>query len=353
MGRAGFTEGMSLIKMAGKSPEYFEQYVKEFESEYVEASTDLVDLQSFIKERIHKIEGYIFHGTADQAAIFQYSDANELVLYGFNAWRSNPSKMFCMAIAEIENGEMFKEWWHSTHEVTYLCSLFTEYSYAKLYNLRKGEAWVEAMYFILEGCNLAKIHKYLTNKLDELKAKDPIGSLKDTIESTMQEFQTGIEQKLQKSLAHIYKDSQEQSASLNSSSEEHGDQPETVNVFCRSMPVDYIKKHFESFVTNNSRNRKPHLTAKQLDNFINRAILGRTEVPMEKFNRIGHENSRITHVFYEFFLLYSPNYESTMQCVEKYIRLLTDNFEDWKFEKVINNFSKKPKNAIITPARPF
>ena len=123
-------------------------------------------------------------------------------------------------------------------------------------------------------------------------------------------------------------------------------QPETkptVNVFCKAMPLDFAISHFKVFTEKNSKNGRPFLSCEQLNSFIERAFYGNSKLPQLSFNLDTKEKMHIVKRFYDFYFESSKQYENTSQCQDKYIRLLTDNFSNWQYSSIKNNFSKKPK----------
>lgn len=116
------------------------------------------------------------------------------------------------------------------------------------------------------------------------------------------------------------------------------------NLFCGPMPLSIAKEHFIVFTEQKSRNGKLFLTREQFDLFIQKAFSGKTELPKQRFNQAPHrEKWFIVKRFYEFYFMASNEYENTSQCQEKYIKLLTDNFENWEYQDIKNNFSKQVK----------
>jgi hypothetical protein len=112
------------------------------------------------------------------------------------------------------------------------------------------------------------------------------------------------------------------------------------------MPLNIPKEHFKILTDKNSRNGKPFLTIDQYDLFIQRAFCGNKNIQKQKFNKAPREHSLIRYVFYEFYYKYCFDYFDTMQCQEKFIKLLVDNFERWDYKKVNDNFSKNPQKTI-------
>ena len=115
-----------------------------------------------------------------------------------------------------------------------------------------------------------------------------------------------------------------------------------VNHFCNGMPLNVAIEHFRVFTTKKSKNNEIFLTDKQFDFFIEKAF--RNKMPIEKqvFSRMNGEKGLIVRRFYEFYEIAANEYEPSSQCKEKYVRLLTENFNGWDYENVFKNFNKKP-----------
>ena len=110
------------------------------------------------------------------------------------------------------------------------------------------------------------------------------------------------------------------------------------------MPLSIPKDHFKVFTENNSKNGRPFLTVEQLDAFINKAFCGNQSIPAQKLNNdLKGETIKIQNVFYVFYCNTVKDYFPTDNCRDKFIRLLTDNFTGWDFDKVKINFSKHTK----------
>lgn len=105
------------------------------------------------------------------------------------------------------------------------------------------------------------------------------------------------------------------------------------------MPIEEVKKYFEGLLRK-SKNGEPFLTKEQFDKFIDSAFV-KVETPDSKIKmNFGRgEKQAITKIFYSFFSI-SQTYENTNHVKEKYVRLLSDNFENFKYETVFDNFSK-------------
>lgn len=118
-----------------------------------------------------------------------------------------------------------------------------------------------------------------------------------------------------------------------------------INTFCNSMPLNIPKEHFKVFTISNSKNKNsPFLSIEQFNSFIEKAFTGKTELPKQTFNLAPHkEKLYIIKRFYEFYLIAVKDFEKTSQCKEKYIKLLSDNFINWDYEQIKNNFGNKVK----------
>ncbi|RDB06914.1 hypothetical protein [Runella aurantiaca] len=110
-----------------------------------------------------------------------------------------------------------------------------------------------------------------------------------------------------------------------------------------SMELDLVKKHFWQLTQKISKaGGKPHLSEKQFEQFITNAFSGHDDSPKEKIKmNIAHgEFGTIRFLFYKFYDLCKIDYESTNQNKDKYVRLLTDNFEGFDYKKTADNFNK-------------
>tara|TARA_R110002051_G_C8744325_1_gene499492 strand:+ start:1454 stop:2485 length:1032 start_codon:yes stop_codon:yes gene_type:complete len=126
----------------------------------------------------------------------------------------------------------------------------------------------------------------------------------------------------------------------------HDTYKDYTNVFKKSMPIKVATTHFNKLTEKNSKNGSPFLTLEQLDVFIKKAFCGVPDLPKQTFNQSpSGEKLMIQYVFREF---YDVNwfYFGTGQVQDKFIALLTENFTDWDYKNVRNNFHIKPKNTI-------
>jgi|GEM_PF-2238091 len=120
---------------------------------------------------------------------------------------------------------------------------------------------------------------------------------------------------------------------------------EIINTFCNSMPLSVPMEHFKVFTLPNKKNKSiPFLSLNQFNSFIERAFHGKTELPKQTFTLAPHkEKLFLVKRFYEFYSIAVKDYENTSQCQEKYIKLLTDNFTNWDYQNIKNNFGNKVK----------
>lgn len=123
--------------------------------------------------------------------------------------------------------------------------------------------------------------------------------------------------------------------------------PEVTNIFCRGMPIGKAEKHFSEF-ERPGKNKKPFLTEEQIELFIKKAFYGEQGIHKQSFNyNPQRETGLIIYHFYQFYCLaQNEHFEDSNQCRDKYIKLLTDNFINWDFNKVRKNFAKKYKHQL-------
>ncbi len=116
----------------------------------------------------------------------------------------------------------------------------------------------------------------------------------------------------------------------------------TVNKF-NSMPIKMVWEHFKPLTTTKSKNGKPHLTEEQFKTFI-REIFINDNYPLPNKIELNVEDGERQSVIYKFYHFYNSakfDYESTKNCKPKYVKLLTDNFTKFDYDKVFGNFHKK------------
>jgi hypothetical protein len=104
------------------------------------------------------------------------------------------------------------------------------------------------------------------------------------------------------------------------------------------IPLKTIRKHFEVFYEN--KYRIEFLSKEDTNTFIERAFLGKTSLPKQTFKNMTGKNGLIIYRFKQLYDI-SLNYEARDR--DKYIRILSDNFNGFNFESIKLNFSKPPK----------
>jgi hypothetical protein len=125
-------------------------------------------------------------------------------------------------------------------------------------------------------------------------------------------------------------------------------QSDTVNVF-NDMPLEEVSQYFRRLATEKSRNGKSFLSPKQVDQFIERAFLGKSELPKLTLNQ-QREGQFIWSLFYKYYLLCTGNYDydQTKLCKDKYIDLLSENFTNFTRKKIADNFHKDATRKWLT-----
>jgi hypothetical protein len=117
----------------------------------------------------------------------------------------------------------------------------------------------------------------------------------------------------------------------------------TPNKF-NGMPVKMVWEYFKSLTITKSKNGKPHLTEEQLETFIVEIFIN-DNYPLPNKIELNVEDGERQSLIYKFYQFYNNSkfdYESTKNCKPKYVKLLTDNFTKYDYEKVSGNFHKKP-----------
>ncbi|GAB3928159.1 hypothetical protein [Larkinella terrae] len=118
-----------------------------------------------------------------------------------------------------------------------------------------------------------------------------------------------------------------------------------INVFNPSMSLDEVRKWFIQLAENSSNNGKAFLTVNQVKQFIDRAFVGESFTDKLSINeRIGDKGKVIGlfHLFYTHCTTHLPKTGKIDKTAtaDKYIKLLTDYFDNWAFDEVENNFRR-------------
>jgi hypothetical protein len=109
------------------------------------------------------------------------------------------------------------------------------------------------------------------------------------------------------------------------------------------MPIEDTKKHFMQLTKPNSKSGKPFLTEEQVRKFIDRAFNGQEPSQKLSFSETRGSKGNIVGCFYKYYIKCVDHNGmigkfDIMASPEKYIKLLTDNFNNWSYEEIKNNF---------------
>ncbi|AEI51209.1 hypothetical protein [Runella slithyformis] len=108
-----------------------------------------------------------------------------------------------------------------------------------------------------------------------------------------------------------------------------------------SMDYEDIRPYFVKLTTLRSKNGEPHLTEEQLNQFLVNAFVEKTiPEPKIKMNFRDGEIGTIRAIFYSYYLACQREHESTRNVKDKYVKLLTDYFQGFKYDAIFNNFNK-------------
>lgn len=110
------------------------------------------------------------------------------------------------------------------------------------------------------------------------------------------------------------------------------------------MPLKMVWEHFKPLTTTKSKNGKPHLTEEQFKTFIIEIFIN-DNYPLPnkiELNVEDGERQSVIYQFYQFFNNSKFEYENSKKNKPKYVKLLTDNFTKFDYDKVFDNFHKKP-----------
>ncbi|GEO03373.1 hypothetical protein AAE02nite_10370 [Adhaeribacter aerolatus] len=111
------------------------------------------------------------------------------------------------------------------------------------------------------------------------------------------------------------------------------------NKHWKGVPMKEVINHFRVFMERKSKNGKPFLTPEQFISFIERAFLGKLEIPKQEINCIPiGEKGFVILRFYEYYYLATDEYKDIIE-KDKYIKLVTDNLaNEWEYDSVMYYF---------------
>lgn len=119
--------------------------------------------------------------------------------------------------------------------------------------------------------------------------------------------------------------------------------------------IGLIRNYFSFLTIMPSKSGGTFLTKEQLEQFIERAFLGREDLPKIRFNAVQGEYNQIVYYFYMFYTICINSEDSAKkrgEIKEAYKKLLIDNFTNFgKLEHVYKNFHRGPSGKLIVPYR--
>ena len=118
------------------------------------------------------------------------------------------------------------------------------------------------------------------------------------------------------------------------------------NAFCARMPLSFAYNHFQVLQTKN-KNGKPYLTKEQFLQFFKTVFIDGNTVKKLTINFAKGEKGAVQQVFYDFYSeAVTIPYEITNHCQKRYIELACDNFTNFDFKKLKNNFNPNATKRI-------
>jgi hypothetical protein len=114
-------------------------------------------------------------------------------------------------------------------------------------------------------------------------------------------------------------------------------QLEPRNVF-NNVPIEKVRAFFGNLCDDD----KLVLTECELDLFISRAFQGASTIEKQTLNTAFVNKTSIVKLFHLFYIACTNNqkFEPRKNCIEKYRRLLSDNFTNWEQAGKVTNFSR-------------
>lgn len=116
---------------------------------------------------------------------------------------------------------------------------------------------------------------------------------------------------------------------------------DNINNKFNGMPLAMVREHFKTLLSK-SKNGQPHLSNEKFNIFFDTIFIkGKTlEGSKIEMNLGRGERKIITSIFYQFYSksINSMTIEGNTQTKDKYVKLLTDNFLNFEYVKVNNNF---------------
>lgn len=116
------------------------------------------------------------------------------------------------------------------------------------------------------------------------------------------------------------------------------------NKFVPSMPMEKVINHFKALTEKKSKNGQPFLTQEQLILCLQKAFLNKPKIEKQKINLGTGQKGYVIKRFYEFFVLAVADYNE-LNKKDKYIKLLSDNFTNWKSSTIKDMFKPNKTKA--------
>lgn len=115
------------------------------------------------------------------------------------------------------------------------------------------------------------------------------------------------------------------------------------NKFNKNMPLAIPIDHFKVLFESKNKNGAPFLSESDFVKFIRSAFLGEPLKEKIKLKFGSGSKGQIISLFHRFYSI-GGQYEKSLHVRDRYIHLLTDNFEGWNFEQVKQNFKSHNEN---------
>jgi hypothetical protein len=122
------------------------------------------------------------------------------------------------------------------------------------------------------------------------------------------------------------------------------------------VPLEVVQKYFMQLSENrSSKNSQSYLSGSDIDDFILRAFCGDKKDAKITINCMRKEQLLIWRLFYDFYIdcTTDANFDSSKHKKEEYVKLISDNFNNWAYQSIYNNFSKSDKKKYWKSLKDF
>lgn len=154
---SGFEYTKSINDVLSEHNDLFIQNMKFIETTLKEA----LDKQHFINTKIQEFQDNFLNNKPNPAGILCYPEATPLLQYGFNVIRDFPAFTMISIFEAIEKHEIFFKFWECNEESVFVGIIDDSLFRKKICDLNYCEALIEAVYFVVEGFNYAKLYVHL------------------------------------------------------------------------------------------------------------------------------------------------------------------------------------------------